>query len=96
MSGLGLLHQSHPGIMDPRPKILFQGISKPTLAKKTWVPKKLYIEKQKTAENEIFYKGTSSVSFFMQDLVRYLELQLKKGRQDKEEDTHSLRGSEPT
>jgi len=47
----------------------------------------MYIEKQKTAEKEIFYEGTSSVSSFMQDLVRYLELQLKKGRQDNEEDT---------
>jgi hypothetical protein len=54
------------------------------------------MEKQKTAEKEIFYEGTSFVNSFMQDLVRYLELQLKKGRQDKEEDTHSQRGSRPT
>jgi hypothetical protein len=68
----------------------------PTQAKKTWVPKKLYMEKQKTAEREIFYEGTSFVSSFMQYLVRYLTLQLKKEGQDKKEDTHSLRGSEPT
>jgi hypothetical protein len=49
------------------------------LAKKNLVPKKLYIEKQKTAEKEIFYEGASSVSSFMQDLVRYLELSLLEG-----------------
>jgi hypothetical protein len=54
------------------------------------------MEKQKTAEKEIFYEGTSSVSSFMQDLVRYLELQVKKGRHDKEEDTYSPRGRGPT
>jgi hypothetical protein len=66
----------------PRPKNLVlrhQLQQKPTLAKKTWVPKKLYIEKQKTAEKEIFYEGASSVSSFMQDLVRYLELSLPEG-----------------
>jgi hypothetical protein len=55
-----------------------QQLQKPTQAKRTWVPKKLYMEKQKIAEREIFYEGTSSVSSFMQDLVRYLTLQLKK------------------
>jgi hypothetical protein len=85
--------------MDLRPEILFQGIScsrSILQQKKTSVSKKLYMEKQKTAEKEIFYEGTSSVSSFMQDLVRYLELQLKKGRHDKEEDTYSPRGSGPT
>jgi len=32
----------------------------------------------------------------MRDLVRYLELKLKKGGHDKEEDAHSTRGSIPT
>jgi hypothetical protein len=36
------------------------------------------MEKQKTAERETFYEGTSSVSSFMQDLVRYLALQVKR------------------
>jgi len=54
------------------------------------------MEEQKTGEREIFYEGTSSVSSFMQDLVRYLTLQLKKEGQDKEEDTQSPRGSGPT
>jgi hypothetical protein len=51
------------------------------------------VEKQKTAERELFYEGTTFVSSFMRDMVKYLKLQLK---QDKEEDSHSLRGSEPT
>jgi hypothetical protein len=53
------------------------------------------MEGQKTVEREISYEGTSSVSFFMQDLVRFLALQLKKEVQDKEEDTHSPRGNRP-
>jgi hypothetical protein len=73
-----------------------QQLQKPTQAKKTWVPKKLYVEKQKTTEREIFNEGTSSVSSFMQDLVRYLTLQLKKEGHDKKEDTHPPRGSGPT
>jgi len=83
-----------PPPRNPVPRHQLQ--QKPTPAKKTWAPKKLYIEKQKTAEKEIFYEGTSSVSSFMQDLVRYLELQVKKGRHDKEEDTYSPRGRGPT
>jgi hypothetical protein len=54
------------------------------------------MEKQKTAERETFYEGTSSVSSFMEDLVRYRALQLKKGGQDKEEVNHSPRESRPT
>jgi hypothetical protein len=50
------------------------------------------MEEQKIAEREIVYEGTSSVNSFMQDLVRYLTLQLKKEGQDKKEDTHSLVG----
>jgi hypothetical protein len=73
-----------------------QQLQKPTQAKKTSVPKKPYVEKHKTAEREIFYEGTSSVSSFMQDLVRYLTLQRNKEGQDKKEDTHPPRGSEPT
>jgi hypothetical protein len=73
-----------------------QQLQKPTQARRTWVPKKLYVEKQKTAEREICFEGTSSVSSFMQDLVRYLTLQLKKEGQDEKEDTHPLRGSGPT
>jgi len=73
-----------------------QQLQKPTQAKKTWVPKKLYMEEQKTAGREISYEGTSSVNSFMQDLVRFLALQLKKKGQDKDKDTHSPRGSRPT
>jgi len=73
-----------------------QQLQKLTQAKKTWVPKKLYMEEKKTTGKEISYEGTSSVSSFMQDLVRFLTLQLKKERQDKDDDTHSLRGSRPT
>jgi hypothetical protein len=54
------------------------------------------VEKQKTAERDIFYEGTSSVSSFMQDLVKYLTVQLKKEGQEKKEDTHPPRGSGPT
>jgi hypothetical protein len=55
MSGLGVLHlkRSHPGIMDLYLEIPFQGISSSRSLlqqKKTWVPKKLCTEKQKTAE----------------------------------------------
>jgi hypothetical protein len=53
------------------------------------------LKKKKTAEREIFYEGTPFVNSFMRDLVRYLELQLNNGGQDKEEDTHSPRGSNP-
>jgi hypothetical protein len=54
------------------------------------------MEEHKIVGREISYEGTSSVSSFMQDLVRFLALQLKKERQDKDEDTHSPRGSRPT
>jgi hypothetical protein len=54
-----------------------QQLQKPIQAKKTWVPKKMYLEKQKIAESEIFYEGKFPVSTFMQDLVRYLTQQLK-------------------
>jgi hypothetical protein len=36
------------------------------------------MKEQKTEERKIFYEGTSSASSFMEDLVRYLTLQLKK------------------
>jgi hypothetical protein len=50
MSGLGVLHlkRSHLGIVDIRLEILCprqQLQQKPTPAKRTWVPKKLYMEK---------------------------------------------------
>jgi hypothetical protein len=64
---------------------------RPTPTKKAWIPKKPHVERPKTLEKETFYEGTPSVSSFMQDLVRYLVLQLKK-----EEDAHSPRGSRPT
>jgi len=54
------------------------------------------LEEQKAARREISYEETSSVSSFMQDLVRFLALQLKKEGQDKKEDTHTPRGSGPT
>jgi hypothetical protein len=54
------------------------------------------VEKQKTIEREFFCEGTPFVNSFMRDMVRYLELQLKKGGQNKEEDTHTPRGSGPT
>jgi hypothetical protein len=67
-------HRSPPRNHVPR----HQQLQKPTQAKKTWVPKKLYMKEQKTEERKIFYEGTSSASSFMEDLVRYLTLQLKK------------------
>jgi hypothetical protein len=66
-----------------------QQLQKPTQAKKTWVPKK-------TVAREISSEGTSSASTFMQDLVRFMTLQLHKEGQDKDEDTHSPRGNKPT
>jgi hypothetical protein len=54
------------------------------------------MEEQKTGRREISYEGTSSVSSFMQDLVRFLALQLKKEGQDEDEDIHSPRGNRPT
>jgi hypothetical protein len=57
-----------------------QQLQKPTQAKKTWIPRK-------TAEREISGEGTPSASSFMQDLVRFLALQLKNEGQDKDEDT---------
>jgi hypothetical protein len=63
-------HRSPPRNNAPR----HQQLQKPIQAKKTWVPKKLYMEKQKITESEIFYEEKSPVSFFMQDLVRYLTL----------------------
>jgi hypothetical protein len=83
-----------PPPRNPVPR--YQQQQKPTPTKKTWVPKKSYVEIQKTTEREIFYEGTPFVSSFMRDLVRYLKLQLNKGGQDKEEDTHSPRGSRST
>jgi hypothetical protein len=85
-------HRSPPRNHAPR----HQQLQKPIQEKKTWVPKKLYMKKQKTAESKICYEGKSPVSSFMQDLVRYLTLQLKKEGHDKDEDTHSSRGSRPT
>jgi hypothetical protein len=52
------------------------------------------VERPKTLEKETFYEGTPFVSSFMRDLVRYLELQLKKGGQDKEEGAHFSRGAD--
>jgi hypothetical protein len=66
-----------------------QQLQKPTQAKKTWVPKK-------SAEREISGEGTPFNSSFMQDLVRFMALQLKNEGQDKDEDTHSPRGSRLT
>jgi hypothetical protein len=54
------------------------------------------MEEQKIARREISYEGTSSASSFMQDLVKFLALQLKKEGQDKDKDTHSPRGTRPT
>jgi hypothetical protein len=85
-------HRSPPRNHAPR----HQQLQKPIQAKNTWVPKKLYLEKQKTAESEICYEGNSPANSFMQDLVRFLTLQLKKEGQDKDEDTHSSRGSRHT
>jgi hypothetical protein len=51
-----------------------QQLQKPTQAKRTWVPKKLYMEEQKTTGREISYEGTSSISSFMEDMVRFLAL----------------------
>jgi hypothetical protein len=80
MSGIRVLRlkKSHPGIKDLIPKILFQGISSSTKSvlqqKGLGSPKKPDVEKQKTAERELFYEGTPFVSSFMRDLVRYLDL----------------------
>jgi hypothetical protein len=82
------LKRNHLGIMDLLLEILFQGISS---SKEDLGPQEALF-----GEREIFYEGTPFVSSFMRYLVRYLELQLNKGGQDKDEDTHSLRGSEPT
>jgi hypothetical protein len=73
-----------------------QQLQKPIQAKMTWVPKKLYLEKQKTAESEICCEGDCPASSFMQYLVRFLALQLKKEVQDKNKDTHSPRGNRHT
>jgi hypothetical protein len=72
-------HRSPPINNVPR----HQQLQKPTQARKTWVPKKLYMEEQKTAGREISYEGTSLVSSFMKDLIRFLALQLKKEGQDR-------------
>jgi hypothetical protein len=85
-------HGSPPRNHVPRHRQL----QKPTQARKTWVPKKLYIEEQKTAGREISYEGTSFVSSFMQDLIKFLALQLNKEGQDKKEDIQPSRGSGPT
>jgi hypothetical protein len=60
-------HRSPPRNHTPR----HQQLQKPTQAKKTWAPKK-------TTTREISSEGTSSTSTFMQDLVRFLTLQLQK------------------
>jgi len=85
-------HRSPPRNHAPK----HQQLQKPTQAKKTWVPKTLCMEEQKTTRKEISYEATSSVNTFMQGLIRFLTLQLKKEGQDKDEDTHSPRGSRPT
>jgi hypothetical protein len=54
------------------------------------------MKEQKTAGRKISYEVTSSVSSFMQDLIRFLALQLKKEGQDKEEDIQLPRGRGPT
>jgi hypothetical protein len=85
-------HRSPPRNHDPK----HQQLQKPIQAKRTWVPKKLYMEEQKTVGRKISYEGTSSASSFMQDLVKFLALQLKKEGQDKDKDNHSMKGSRPT
>jgi hypothetical protein len=54
------------------------------------------MEKHKTTKRDISYEGTSFVSSFMRDLVRYVELQLNKGGPDKEKDIYFPRRSGPT
>jgi hypothetical protein len=61
-----------PPLKNPIPR--YQQQQRPTLEKKAWVPKKPHVERRKTLEKETFYEGTPSVSSFMQDLVKYLEL----------------------
>jgi hypothetical protein len=78
-------HRSPPRSHVPK----LQQLQKPTQAKKTGVPKK-------TVAREISSEGTSSASSFIQDLVRFLTLQLQMEGQDKDEDTHSPRGNRPT
>jgi len=99
MSGPGVLHlkRSHPCIMNLFPEILFQGISSRGLLhqRRLGSPRNLIWRDQRLLKKEAFYEGTPSVNSFMLDLVRYLELQLKKGGQDKEEDAYSPRGSGP-
>jgi hypothetical protein len=85
-------HRSLPKNHAPK----HQQLQKPRQAKKTWVPKTLCMEEQKTTGKEISYEGTSSVNSFMQDLVRFLALQLQKEGNDKDNDTHSPWGSRPT
>jgi hypothetical protein len=83
-------HRSPPRNHVPR----HQQLQKPTQARKTWVPKKLYMGEQKTGGREISYEGTSSVSSFMQDLIGFLALQLKKEGQYKKEDIHPQGGAD--
>jgi hypothetical protein len=52
------------------------------------------MEEQKTVGREISYEGTSSISSFIQDLIRFLALQLKKEGQDKKEDIHPPKGEQ--
>jgi hypothetical protein len=101
MSSPGVLHLKkklprHYGPPPRNPIPRHQQQQRPTPAKKAWVPKKPHRERPKTLEKKTFYEGTPFVSSFMRDLVRYLELQLKKRGQDKEEDAHSPKGSGPT
>jgi hypothetical protein len=55
----------HHGPPPRNPIPRYQQQQKPTAAKKTWLPKKPYVEKQKIVEREISYEGTTFVSAFM-------------------------------
>jgi hypothetical protein len=89
MSEQGVLHSSLPSILNHRPEIKSQSISscRSLLSEKDLGP-------QEDCKREISGEGTPSASSFMQDLVRFLALQLKNEGHDKDEDTHSPRGED--
>jgi hypothetical protein len=79
-------HRSPPINHGPR----HQQLQKPTQAKKTWVPKKLYIKEQKNARREISYEFLHTRSGQISSTTA------KEGRTGQERGHPPPRGSRPT
>jgi hypothetical protein len=90
ISALSVLHLSHPGSIDLHPEIILQGISS---CRNLFKQKRLGFPKSCIWKNR---RLQNAKSIMKEILLSVLSCKLKKEGQDKDEDTHSPRGSRPT